>query len=594
MYLDKICIRNTGPLDKIDITANFDAENPKPIIFVGENGTGKTTILSSLLDAFYEFAGRHYHNVLLSDSKLNLGYYYLKKISPNDIKLNKKFLYSAISFSENNDEVSYLSKNGEINFDLFQSECKLSEKFRNNFNEKKVINCNKNIVKEIFEKNIACYFGSDRYEIPYWMSENYAKRDNKYNFVKDNFDNFLYNDIIITSVNKQNQDWLLDIIIDSMISLDEVNLYGSDKKSLEEKYLKSRAIFLISKNKIENVISTILSKEVLFSINNRSNKANNRLCIKDKNKNIVVPSFECLSTGQLALFNIFATIIRYSDNNNLINSAKNDDISGIVLIDEIDLHLNASLLRLCVPKLLKLFPKIQFIITTHSPMFLLGMDDVYGKDGYDVYQLPEGKKIKTENFLELQKSFEFLTCTDIFKEKVIKEINNVAKKKFVILTEGKTDWKHLKSALKYLNLDNKKFEFYENENSFGDTRLLTFLRDNPHFEQQVVIIGIFDRDNFKKLKCPELQKQEYIKFNKNVYAFAIPESKIKTYGEFTSIEHYYQKKHLLKKDKNGRRLFLGSEFNESGVSKNKKYLCRMSQIQNKVKINGIVDEYVMI
>lgn len=43
---------------------------------------------------------------------------------------------------------------------------------------------------------------------------------------------------------------------------------------------------------------------------------------------------------------------------------------GIILIDEVDLHLHPSWQRLMIPKLMKLFPKCQFIISTHSPQVL--------------------------------------------------------------------------------------------------------------------------------------------------------------------------------------------------------------------------------
>lgn len=78
----------------------------------------------------------------------------------------------------------------------------------------------------------------------------------------------------------------------------------------------------------------------------------------------------------------------------------------------------------------------------------------------------------------------------------------------------------------------------------------------------------------------------------NVYAFAIPVANEDLYGSYTSIEHYYVKKDLLKKDTNGRRLFLGSEFYECGNSKDGKYQTKYSGIQNKVKINGVIDEKV--
>ena len=40
---------------------------------------------------------------------------------------------------------------------------------------------------------------------------------------------------------------------------------------------------------------------------------------------------------------------------------------GIILIDEIDLHLHPKWQRMVVPKLVKVFPNCQFLISTHSP-----------------------------------------------------------------------------------------------------------------------------------------------------------------------------------------------------------------------------------
>lgn len=43
---------------------------------------------------------------------------------------------------------------------------------------------------------------------------------------------------------------------------------------------------------------------------------------------------------------------------------------GIIMIDEIDLHLHPGWQRMIVPRLLETFPNCQFIITTHSPQVL--------------------------------------------------------------------------------------------------------------------------------------------------------------------------------------------------------------------------------
>ena len=50
--------------------------------------------------------------------------------------------------------------------------------------------------------------------------------------------------------------------------------------------------------------------------------------------------------------------------------------SGIVLIDEIELHLHPEWQRKIVPSLRKTFPNVQFIITTHSPQVLGEIKDM--------------------------------------------------------------------------------------------------------------------------------------------------------------------------------------------------------------------------
>jgi len=50
------------------------------------------------------------------------------------------------------------------------------------------------------------------------------------------------------------------------------------------------------------------------------------------------------------------------------------EMSGIVLLDELDLHLHPTWQRRIVPVLRAMFPKIQFIVTTHSPLLLTGFE----------------------------------------------------------------------------------------------------------------------------------------------------------------------------------------------------------------------------
>ncbi|MCA9686449.1 MAG: AAA family ATPase, partial [Myxococcales bacterium] len=48
---------------------------------------------------------------------------------------------------------------------------------------------------------------------------------------------------------------------------------------------------------------------------------------------------------------------------------------GLVLIDELELHLHAELQEKILPFLTRLFPQLQFIVTTHSPAIASSIDN---------------------------------------------------------------------------------------------------------------------------------------------------------------------------------------------------------------------------
>lgn len=52
MFLKKIQIENTGPINQLSIDFPRTADGlPKPLVIVGENGTGKTILLSHIVNS---------------------------------------------------------------------------------------------------------------------------------------------------------------------------------------------------------------------------------------------------------------------------------------------------------------------------------------------------------------------------------------------------------------------------------------------------------------------------------------------------------------------------------------------------------------
>jgi energy-coupling factor transporter ATP-binding protein EcfA2 len=77
-----------------------------------------------------------------------------------------------------------------------------------------------------------------------------------------------------------------------------------------------------------------------------------------------------------------------------IGSCAAKNLTGIVIIDEIELHLHPKYQRELPTLLAKTFPKIQFICSTHSPIILLGAPE--NSTFLKVYRSPKEEGIKIE------------------------------------------------------------------------------------------------------------------------------------------------------------------------------------------------------
>lgn len=93
-------------------------------------------------------------------------------------------------------------------------------------------------------------------------------------------------------------------------------------------------------------------------------------------------SFNELSDGYAAILDIVVDIIFRM---HIMTGLRNVyDIAGIVIVDEIETHLHPSLQQHALPMLTTLFPNIQFIVTTHSPLVLASIKNASVFDLYPV------------------------------------------------------------------------------------------------------------------------------------------------------------------------------------------------------------------
>lgn len=88
--------------------------------------------------------------------------------------------------------------------------------------------------------------------------------------------------------------------------------------------------------------------------------------------------FTEMSDGFAAVIDVVADLILKMQSENSLTRAYQKE--GIVLIDEVETHLHLGLQKLVMPMLSKIFPNIQFIITTHSPFVLSSMNNAVAFD----------------------------------------------------------------------------------------------------------------------------------------------------------------------------------------------------------------------
>ena len=96
MYAKRIQINNYGPIDHLDINLPFEGDTPKPVILVGKNGSGKSILLSHIVNGLVYAQGVAYPDT----PEVETGKVY--KIRNNSyITSGREFYYSRVDFEDN-------------------------------------------------------------------------------------------------------------------------------------------------------------------------------------------------------------------------------------------------------------------------------------------------------------------------------------------------------------------------------------------------------------------------------------------------------------------------------------------------------------
>lgn len=100
-------------------------------------------------------------------------------------------------------------------------------------------------------------------------------------------------------------------------------------------------------------------------------------------KNGISLSVDQLSDGEKCMIALVGDLARRLT---LANPEMDDPLqgNGIVLIDEIELHLHPEWQKSVLPRMLQAFPNVQFVVTTHSPLVLAQLNSLLYRKTYEI------------------------------------------------------------------------------------------------------------------------------------------------------------------------------------------------------------------
>lgn len=121
-----------------------------------------------------------------------------------------------------------------------------------------------------------------------------------------------------------------------------------------------------------------------------------------------------MSDGYKAFIEIYMELLmRFETNDGLVDYNQ----SAIAIIDEIEHHLHVELQKRALPFLTKMFPKVQFIVSTHSPFVISSLSNAV------VYDLEKRERLDNPSYFSYETIVESFLGTDMYSEELKRRFN---------------------------------------------------------------------------------------------------------------------------------------------------------------------------
>lgn len=158
--------------------------------------------------------------------------------------------------------------------------------------------------------------------------------------------------------------------------------------------------------------------------------------------------FTELSDGYSAIIDIVADLMLKMQE---INSPTRQYLkSGLVIIDEIETHLHLELQRLILPMLTRIFPNIQFVVTTHSPFVLNSLPNAVA---FDLEKQTKLEELTEYSFEALAEGYFGVNSESSYVQLQFQRLKQLAEQEKLSLSETAelkklaTEFEHIKETV---------------------------------------------------------------------------------------------------------------------------------------------------
>lgn len=370
-FIDKIIFHNRAPFAHLEM--NF--KDNDIIVLNAVNGGGKTTVLSHIVDAFYEMARNYYPREFEGRQR---SFY---RVSSSVYNLNSEeasFVY--IRFNLDAEQIDYIDIRGNTTKEHYDEVISIENKipfsaFSGGLEQQNNIkyfssNLDKQKAKRVFEHNIATYFPSYRFEYPGYLNNVY-KSPLKFD-CDSKIDGYPPNPIEVITDLPNLANWLMDVVLDWQLYKQTQSVKVGESNAIID-VTPENTIIINTLNSIVN--QTLFNRKqngtLRLGIGKRSDPGVRISVMRNYGNNqteLYYPSIFNISAGEACIITLFGEVLHQVD-----VLGKYSNISGIVIIDEVDKHLHIRLQKEILPRLFDLFPNIQFILSSHSPFVSMGL-----------------------------------------------------------------------------------------------------------------------------------------------------------------------------------------------------------------------------